>query len=153
MDYEIIKKPTFRVVGMQVQTTMKDGKHAKDCPMIWTKFMPRVKEIKNLQPRVCYGLCIMTSELDFNYIAGVESNDQIPDEMIETKIPESEYIKTTHKGQVSTIGKTWELLMSKMLPESGRKGDMMGVSFEYYGEKYKDDETNETDIYFPLIKV
>ncbi|MBT3721632.1 AraC family transcriptional regulator [archaeon] len=150
MEYQIVKKPKFRVVGMEINTTMIDGKHAKDCPMVWEKFMPREKEIKNLNPGICYGLCIMKNENEFRYIAAVESDGEIPKGMIELEIPESEYIKTTHKGHISKVGQTWNLLMLELLPTSGKIGDMNGISFEYYDARYKNDETNETDIYLPV---
>lgn len=150
MEYRIIKKPGFRVVGMQILTSTKDEKNFKDCPKIWTKFMPRENEIKNIKPGVCYGLCIMTNDQDFRYIVGVESDGEIPKGMVEIKVPEKEYIMTTHKGHVSKINQTWNLLMLEMLPDSGKSADMESPSFEYYDFRYKEDETNETDIYLPL---
>lgn len=113
--------------------------------------MPREKEIKNLSPGICYGLCIMTNKQDFRYIAGVESDGPIPKNMIEIEVPESKYIKTTHKGHTSKINQTWDLLMLEMLPDSEKSADMNGVSFELYDERYTEDEKNETDIYLPLI--
>lgn len=151
MKYEILKKPKFRVVGMEVLTTTKNGKNHKDCPDIWKKFMPREKEVKNITPGICYGLCIMTNEEDFRYIAGVESDGKVHKNMVEVEIPNSEYIITTHKGIISKINQTWNLLMLEMLPDSGKSADMEGISFELYDDRYTEDEKNETDIYLPLI--
>jgi predicted transcriptional regulator YdeE len=80
----------------------------------------------------------------------MESDGKVPEGMMEIEVPESEYIMTTHKGHVSQIGKTWNILMMEMLPDSDRSGDMEGISFEYYDSRYKEDDTNETDIYMPL---
>lgn len=148
---KFVKKPKFRVVGMEVETSTKNGKNFKDCPAVWMKFMPRINEIKNNSSGVCYALCVMTNETDFRYIVGVDSIDKVPNEMMEIDVPESDYLVVTHKGPVSKIGKTWDKAYKKVLPESGREENKEGICFEYYDHRYKEDETNETDIYIPVI--
>ncbi len=150
MEHKIVHKPRFRVVGMEVVTSMTDEKNKKDCPDIWTKFMPRINELTNKNPGVCYGLCIMLNETDFRYIAAVETDDEIPEGMIELEIPDSDYVMITHKGHVSKMCSTWDALYKEVLPKSGREEIKEGISFEYYDHRYKDDETNETDLYIPV---
>ncbi|MBN2368424.1 AraC family transcriptional regulator [Candidatus Woesearchaeota archaeon] len=150
MEPKIVEKQGFDIVGMEVHTTMKNGKQAEDCPKVWIDFMKRINDVSNKTPGVCYGVCVMTNKVDFDYIACVESDDKPPEGMVKKAIPKSKYAVFTHKGHVSNIGKTWDYAYKEWLPRSNFKYNNEGLDFEYYDDRYTDDEKNENDIYIPI---
>ncbi|MBN2422872.1 GyrI-like domain-containing protein [Candidatus Woesearchaeota archaeon] len=150
MQPKFIEKPEFKVVGLECRTTMKNGKHKQDCPKVWMDFMKRIKELPNKHDGVCYGVCIMENENDFRYIACVESDADAPQGMVSEIIHASKYAVFTHKGKVGAIEKTWDYAYTKWLPKSGETINNDGICFELYDGRYKEDDSNETDIYVPI---
>ena len=62
MQPKFVEKQDINVVGLKVDTTLKQGKHKKDCPKVWMDFMKRKNEINNNNTRECYGVCIEKNE-------------------------------------------------------------------------------------------
>lgn len=74
----------------------------------------------------------------------------IPPEELELRsFPEREYVKATHKGLESELGRTYDLLYREWMHENGRQP--AGYDFEVWGERYKpNQEDNEIDVHVAL---
>lgn len=83
----------------------------------------------------------------FGYeITGAE---EVPAGMILHKVPESKYVKYTHKGLESELGRSYDYLYGKWMGETGNVPN--GYDFEIWDERYKPESIdNEIDMYVAL---
>ncbi|RCW49149.1 GyrI-like domain-containing protein [Paenibacillus prosopidis] len=72
-----------------------------------------------------------------------------PEELVLRSFPEREYVKATHKGLESELGRTYDLLYGQWMQDNGRQP--AGYDFEVWGERYKpDQQDNEIDVHVAL---
>lgn len=142
---KIVELPELDVIGFEIDTSVQECQ--KVLPSLWQKFMSKVSEVKHVvNPGVHWGVCLAGKDCNFRYIAGVEvSEDAIPDGMVLEKVKASKYAVWTHKGLLSDVGKTYEMIMGA-IPKAGLK--QKTVWLERYDERFKcDSEDSEFDIY------
>ena len=150
MEYKIVEKQEFKVVGMDCQTSVQECMgEANKLPALWEKFVGKVNEVKNRSDaKVFYGLCLAGEECSFKYTACVEVSDfeDVPEDMVKETVPSAKFAVFTHKGKLSELGKTYEEIYEKGMPESGLK--QKKIWLELYDERYgKDSDDSEIDIY------
>lgn len=81
------------------------------------------------------------------YKVAEESN--VPEELVLRSFSEQQYIKVTHYGLESELGRTYDLLYGSWMNENGRQP--AGHDFEVWGERYRpDQEDNEIEVYVAL---
>lgn len=103
---EIITRPSFTIIGIELKTTRKDGTSFKEIPLFWEKanrdnIYSKVPNKEN--DNICYGLCTdCQDDESFRYIIGneVSSTENIPEGMVSLTIPESKYARFTAKGKL-----------------------------------------------------
>jgi len=149
MNYKIVTKESFSVIGIAVRTINKEGKSQKDIGQLWETFFVKniVQSIPNKLGNEIY--CIYGDyESDFTgaytTIIGcrVSSLDEIPDGMVSKVIPEASYKCFKALGPVpDSVGKVWSEIWN-----SGMDRKYI-ADFDVYGEKSQDPENPEVDIY------
>jgi AraC family transcriptional regulator len=166
MEPKIVRKEGFKVVGMEITTTLKSNIENMDISKLWTRFHPRMEEIANrIDPAVSYGICgnpadeettqcEMTDDTEYKELVSVEvdSLDRIPDGMIGRTIPGRAYAVFTHKGKLfPNLQQTYGYIYGTWVPRSGYELDG-GFDFELYDERFRDvdDPESELDIYVPI---
>jgi len=115
-----IVKRKMIIVGMQYQ-----GKNEnREIPKLWSRFVTRVTEIKNvLNGGISYGYETYTEDSkksgEFTYIAGVEvkCNDIIPQGMVLIEIPANQYAVFPISSIIEDVPKTIKRIHSKLLFE------------------------------------
>lgn len=142
MEPKIVTKPGFTVVGMRYF-----GKNEnQEIPAMWGRFNQRIEEIggmPNETGEACIGLCITPEdspvEDGFEYIAGYMAGkvEDIPEDFVVRHVPEHTYAVFPHKGDLPSLGKTYEYIYETWLPQSGYKLAAK-LDFEYYNEDFKD---------------
>jgi predicted transcriptional regulator YdeE len=151
MNQEKIK--TFSVIGISVRTTNENGKAAKDIPQLWNKFMTEniAAKIPNKIDSDIY--CIYTDyEKDhtkpYTTILGckVENFQTIPNEMVGKIISETSYKKYVATGNVlqGSVFNEWTKIWNTELPRT------FTADFEVYGDKAKDFENAEVNIFIAV---
>jgi len=162
MQPKIITIDEFKVVGLRGYSSISNNR----IPALWTIFMPRTGEIKNIsQPMKCYGICEnipdykmaeFTNDTEFAELVsvGVSDFDDIPEGMVTKVIPKAEYAVFTHKGSLSTLRNTYDYIYGTWIPNSEYEFASTD-DFELYDERFKgvDNPESELDIYIPIIKV
>ena len=153
MEPEIKEMKGLKIIGLQCQTQM--GKTMQDLPKLWDEFMARMNEIKNrIGKDVAYGVSTTDDPTGqkFYYLAGIEVSDDsaIPHDMTSMKIAAKKYAVFIHKGPVSKIGETYEVIFNEWLPSSRKNVDMKAPHLERYDERFKDDENSVMEILVPL---
>jgi predicted transcriptional regulator YdeE/DNA-binding transcriptional MerR regulator len=155
MEPKFVTKPAFLVAGTRYQ-----GKNAnQEIAVMWDQdFLPRIHEIKRVDPYVSYGVCIMEPgmpEGEFAYIAGCEVADpaDTPDGMTVFEVPEQEYAVFAHRGRAEEIPATYEYVHQVWLPNSGYRR-VNGPDMEVYTNEFHGfEEGSVLYIYIPVEKV
>ena len=166
MEPRIVRKESFKVVGMEITTTLKSNWANRDIAKLWTRFHARMDEIVNrTNPPVAYGICgnvaeepsppEKTEDTEYTDLVSVEASgfDDIPEGMTGRTIPERTYAVFTHKGPLfpNHLQQTYDYIYGTWVPQSGYELDG-GFDFEFYDERFTtvDDDASELDIYVPI---
>lgn len=142
MEPKIITKPAFTVMGLRYF-----GKNEnQEIHELWNQFNQRMAQIgaaKHDTGEACIGLCRTLDEDPiedaFEYIAGlpVSKVEEVPDGFVVRQVPEHTYAVFAHKGDLASLGKTYEFIYETWLPQS--EYDLAEkLDFEYYDEDFKD---------------
>jgi AraC family transcriptional regulator len=165
MNYEIVTKPAFDLIGYSLRTRNKDGQNNRDIPAFWQRYMAEKKG------ETLYGLAVSTAELgvcdefdietgEFSYVIGVEAQEgaEPPEGAVRRHYPEQMYAVFTTPAVpraefTAAIQSTWHSIYSEWFPHSGYE-QALGAEFEYYDERCWGDRTDHPvmDIYIPVAK-
>jgi len=144
---------SFSIMGISVRTTNESGQSSEDIPALWDKFLSGniIAQIPNKTDDTVYSV-YSDYEGDhtkpYSIIIGckVKNLDSIPEGLIGKSFSKGQYLIFTAKGKLSDgiIYKEWEKIWN-----SGIKRKYT-ADFEMYGEKAKDPEDAEIDIYIAV---
>lgn len=155
LEPKFVVKGEFKVIGMEIKTTLKENDETRSIPKLWDKYIPRASEIKNVAvEKRDLGLCeiMENSENAFSYIAckEVENFDFVPEGMVTKIIPTTKYAIFTHKGSLESLGDTYEYIYGNWLINSKCEVAKKSCDFELYDERFDNSETSQMDIYVPI---
>lgn len=152
MQPQIINKPAFTVVGMQIRTTPMNP----EIPHLWDHFGPRIDEVANIaEAYVSYGLMGNYAEnmASFDYMAGVSvtSVGALPAGMTTWDVPA--YTYAVFDATIPTMGEVFDYIYNSWLAASGYH-QTVSLTFERYGEDFNPHDPNSAvNIYIPVEKV
>lgn len=157
MEPKIITKPAFTLVGLPY---FGKNEH-QEISELWTKFNHRIHALgglKNETGEAAIGLCVGPAEeygdSSFEYVAGfpVTKVEDVPEGFVVRDVPKYTYAVFAHKGDLSSLGKTYEYIYECWLPQSGYQlADR--IDFEYYNEEFKNFAPDSVFyIYVPIKK-
>lgn len=163
INYRIVTKPAFDIVGYSIRTRNEDGQNNRDITAFWQNYMKgEVGKPLNELAASCaeYGICgnFDMESSEFDYIIGVEPKEgaELPEGAARYRYPEQTYAvfttpKATHEQFVESIQTTWVAIFNEWFPHSGYEHGG-GSEFEYYDERcWRDrNELLEMDIYIPV---
>jgi len=143
----------FSIIGIAVRTTNENQQAGMDIPKLWNKWMTEgiIEKIPNKIDDSIY--CMYTDyEKDYTKpyttILGckVKNLNNIPEGMTGKTIEESTYIKYTAKGNIlqGLVFNEWKKIWSSDLQRT------YTADFEIYGEKAKNPENAEVDIFIAI---
>jgi AraC family transcriptional regulator len=125
MDYIIEEKPSFKIVGLALETSLpKIGETSE----VWQNFTERMSEIsQELEEKQKYGLCFESGRGadKIRYIACTEvaEFENVPGGMVMAEVEESKYAVFTHKGKRSDLaaayGKIRDTIKAKKMKSKG----------------------------------
>lgn len=148
MDGKILTIKEFKAVGLTYFGNNANG----EIPNLWEVFNNRYRDIKQKSKSMfCYGICDsdMDSEGRFHYTAaaGVDSFEDIPEDMVTKVVPEGKYIVYTYGGAIKDLGDFYNNIFTKWLPASRCEIDYR-PQLELYDERFMNN--GEFDIYIPI---
>lgn len=138
------------VIGITVRTSNQNGEGARDIPALWGRFYSEniASKIPNRIGNDVYGVY---TDYEGDYMkpyttlvgCKVSSLDEIPDGMTGLTIDGGEYLKLTAKGNLmkGVVLEGWQKIWNTDLDRS------YIADFEVYGEKTKNPEDAEVEIY------
>lgn len=157
MEARIIEKQAFSVVGMSLETLLRDEREQRNIPKLFQTFEDRIEEVKNRSSDHSIGIFIdppnYNHETDkFRWIAGVEvlNGHDIPNGMELYTFPANTYVCTTYKGPSDTTYHAYDFLYN-WINESQDYGlaDTYGIE-QYLGSD--DPGTQFMDLMLPVKK-
>jgi AraC family transcriptional regulator len=143
-------KPAHLLVGL-LRRHPCDNKSG--IPAQWGEFVPRIEQISDRVSEVAYGVCVNSTQTEFDYFCGVEvpMESSIPHGFVTLTLPPQHYAVFKHHGRVETIVDTVCQIFSHWLPSSGwvLAGDIDLV------ERYSADfdpvsNTGDVEIWIPI---
>lgn len=145
-----------KLVGLSTIMSFSDNKTGT----LWSRFMPRRKEISTSVNNFLYSVEIYPLQFfenfdlhrNFEKWAAVEVADfsMVPSDMKPLIIPEGVYAVFIHKGLAGEGFKTYSYIFQTWLPTSGFELDQR-PHFALMGEKYRNDSADsEEEIWIPV---
>lgn len=158
MDYKIVEKDAFSVMGKSIKTSLVDGQNKLEVPVFWEE--SRKNGLDNELAVHAGEMGIMGICMDFDkeqeqvrYFIGAEkSNTEVPDTWEEGIIPATTWAVFPVKGPMpKAIQYVWERIFSEWFPSTGYEHGG-GPEIEAYqkGDPYHEDYYSE--IWVPIVK-
>ncbi|MDD9266987.1 effector binding domain-containing protein [Paenibacillus sp. GCM10023248] len=165
MEYQLVTKSDFKLIGYELRTTCKEGQNHRDIPAFWTTYLQenkgsrignRVHEDSPVELGICTDFNMETGEL--TYIIGMEATsfENVAEDLVCREFPEAHYaVFTTPKVPAeqfsASIQSTWKSIFEEWFPHSGME-HAGGVEFELYDERCHTalHELVQMDIYIPV---
>ncbi len=148
MEPRFVDYPSFTAVGLATPFDFVTAQQT--IPTLWDRFVPRMKEVRNVPDRRSFGICRGHEYLACVQVTQVEA---VPAGMVAWTVPAGHYAVFTHRGPVSRIGETVNRIWKDWLPSSGRVHVEGAPDFELYDERFQGaSEESEFDLYIPIRK-
>jgi AraC family transcriptional regulator len=164
MDYQIISKPAFKLIGYGIRTSNKDGKNHQDIPAFWARYLKnndgeRIPNEVHRENPVELGICtdFDLEACTFTYLIGkeVEHFENVPQDLVCREFPGANYAVFTTplvkpEDFSSSIQATWMAIFDEWFPHSGYE-HAGAAEFEWYDNRSNpDNEYIQMDIYVPV---
>lgn len=126
MDYKIVEKEAFHVVGKSIRTATIDSQNHRDIPAFWDESLKNgfLMELE----KVCGPMGLLGVCMDFDkqqerltyFICAEKTEQRVPTDWEERAIPAQTWAVFQAIGPVpNAIEKTWERIFSKWFPSTG----------------------------------
>lgn len=123
MEYQIVGKDAFRIVGFRTPLTMDVEESFQAVPGFWGEVGPRIGElIPLMSPEMpgVLGVSTCHHEAENSYYIAVASNAPVPEGLYEWTVPAATWAVFTGQGQAPmAIQELQKRIVSEWLPDSG----------------------------------
>ena len=164
MDVKFVDRGTIKLAGYALKTTSRDGENFKAIPQFWGAYLNdgRMQKLHGedfVKTHAEYGVCFPeNADGSFEYVIGVELKDGAvaPQGYHVCEIPASSYAvfatPPADAGNFSgVIQQTWRDIFGQWFPQSNRKIDEAGLSFELYDERSMSETGKVCEIWIPVV--
>lgn len=159
MDYKIVEKGDFTVVGKSIQTSIVNGENYRNIAAFWNESNQNglTRELaKNCGSLGLLGICVDfdNEQESLTYLIGVEKNiDRMPTDWEERQIPSATWAVFPVRGAMpNAIQKVWERIFSEWFPSTGYQ-HAAGPEMEVYpSDADPSSEDYYSEIWIPIKK-
>lgn len=161
MNYRIVEKETFRIVGVKMECDWTPEKQEGflEVPKFWMKHhqlgtIPRLCQLMDGEPAGVLGVSVgdWQANCKFEYYIGVASNQPLQKGLEEYQVPASTWAVFECKGAMPhAIQKMQERIMTEWFPSSGYQY-FNAPDIEQYGEGDQSSEDYTCWIWVPVSK-
>lgn len=156
MEYSIVKKEAFKLVGKGKRVTSINGENLKIIPKFWEEchgsgFVDKL--CQQLGPLGTLGVCMDFKEdmTEFTYFIGIEKPALPMDDLEEVVIPEANWAIFESIGPMpEAIQKVWSRIFSEWFPATGYE-HAEGPELEVYYDGKPDDPNYRCEVWIPII--
>lgn len=155
MEYRIMKRKEFRIVGIRLHTTMENGECYQKTPVFWSDLInsggqDRILDLMNKEPYGLLGVSNYSADFSsgvFDYYIACSSDKPIPEGMTEFTVPEATWaVFSINSINADAVQKLEQDIVMEWLPTSGFEF-AKAPDIEVYDEK------GNTEIWIPVIKI
>ncbi|WP_070120997.1 AraC family transcriptional regulator [Bacillus marinisedimentorum] len=158
MNYRIVEKEAFEVIGKGKRVRTANGENMKTIPAFWDEMNKNGTSVKLCKPDsedVMYGICMeFDRDLEeFTYfIAGNKPDGTVPAEFEVKQIPASTWAVFDVRGAMpDAMQKVWGRIFSEWFPATGY-AHAEAPELELYLPGNPADEDYRSEIWIPIIK-
>jgi len=163
MDYQIVDKPAFDIVGKSKRVSTKDNENMRVIPQFWQEsmadgLMPRLESVEKQDGVVggaTLGVCadFAPDMSAFTYLIAVEKgNDAIPDDLTTVSIPSLTWAIFPGTGAMpDAIQNVWGYVMGEFFEKSGYTHGA-GPDVEVYGQGDPFSASYTFEVWVPVVK-
>lgn len=163
MDYTIVDKPSFDLIGKALRVSMKDGENMREIPKFWDQSMSEglfgtlMSKAKHngILGDVTLGVCtdFAPDMSEFTYLIAVEKGDAPVGDGL-TAVPVPALTWAVFKGQGAlpdAIQNLWGYIMGEFLP-SGDYAHAAGPDLEIYPASDPSSPGYTFEVWVPVVK-
>ncbi len=147
----IVERPVVRTAGLNVHSTQE--KASVDCPKIWSEdFVPYMETFPCDGSGNSYGVCIMTSETEFDYwaVMPLGKDENIPEGLTELTIAGGQYAECPIKSLKEMTEAYTYLYTAWGQTQKEYAVNFQAPCFERYTREYLKD--GSLILYAPVVK-
>ncbi|MFP4698644.1 MAG: effector binding domain-containing protein [Eubacteriales bacterium] len=153
MEYRIVEKPEFRIIGFKKKLEFDIGKNFITVPLFWEdlkkkNLLPQLCELMNQTPSGVLGITFYQRSTELNYYVAVASDNPVPNGMVEYVIPQATYAVFKCTGEFpEAIRELYRRFYSEWLPFSGYEyAEMQDIEVYPLSEK----SANTVEVWFAI---
>jgi len=154
---EIYRHGALTLVGLRTLFYSVDSEKnnvGQELPPLWNAFLPRLSEIRNTVPGVCYGVVRQDpgdgERLEYHAAIAVTRIDALPEGMSAVEVPAGTYARFEHRGLAQRVDHTVSYAYGTWLPQSGHR-HTYAPDLEMYGAAYH--PTNDDSVLHYAIPI
>ena len=139
---EIYEQPRLLLVGLRTLFFSVDSEKnnvGELLPSLWSAFVPRLGEIAERIPGVCYGVVrperAGSERLEYYAAIAVTDAAQLPEGMSVIEIAPAKYARFEHRGPARKLDHTVSYAYASWLSQSEHRHSY-GPDLEFYGERW-----------------
>jgi AraC family transcriptional regulator len=158
MNYAMVEKESYPVVGKAIRVSCKNGENSREIPKFWQQSHETglVDRLDNLNDEVeTIGICMDFDEVkeELTYMIAVRNtDDHIPDGLEERVIPAATWAVFESIGPMpDAIQKVWKRIYSEWFPASAYE-HAGGPELEVYPIADASDENYRCQVWIPVVK-
>lgn len=158
MGIRIVEREHFRIIGIKIETLLKDTKEQHIIPKLQQSFNEKITEVKDaINLPTTYGVFIDPANYNpktdlFTWIAGVQviPNAEPPVGMISFELPTATYAVLEYRGNMDRAGHAYGELYSWIKNSEYEQVGTYG--FELYNKIHSPLERGDADflLHFPI---
>lgn len=157
MDYKIVEKPAFKVIGKGIRVTTIEGENMKRIPKFWEECCQNgfhEKLCKIAKGADIFGICMNDfSNEEFTYIICTEKpKDYSENDLTEVEIPGSTWAVFESIGPMpDSIQKVWGRIFQEWFPATSFE-HADAPELEVYPQGNGDSEDYRCEVWIPVVK-
>ena len=125
MNYKIVKKDAFRIVGVKRHYKMDIEDNFMEVPLFWQEtfqsgMIPKISKLNNQEPSAILGVSTCMNGKDFDYYIAVASDKETPESLFEYTVPKCTWAVFESIGPMpNAIQDLQKRIVTEWLPTSG----------------------------------
>lgn len=163
MDYRIVDKPSFGVIGKALRVSTVEGAHLQAIPAFWKQSEEdgtcrrlRERAAGEVTRGTALGICtdFQRDLQEFTYLIAAETGaGSAPEGFVTLEIPAAHWAVFQSVGRLpEAIQKVWGQIFSEFFPATGLEHAEGGSELEVYLAGNPDEDHYRCEVWIPILK-